>query len=73
MRWLLAIEQRFHQIAALPAAGALREHLAKDLRVVFRGKYAIYYLPRLTEIVIVRVLHGSRDVASVADDGGFVE
>jgi plasmid stabilization system protein ParE len=23
------------------------------------------------EIIIVRVLHGSRDIASIADEGGF--
>jgi toxin ParE1/3/4 len=33
--------------------------------------YAIYYLPGVGEIVIVRVLHGSRDVAAIADQGGF--
>jgi plasmid stabilization system protein ParE len=52
-------------------AGAPRSHLAPDLRVLFHGKYAIYYLPRPDEIVIVRVLHGSRDIASIANEGGF--
>jgi plasmid stabilization system protein ParE len=41
------------------------------LRVIFHGKYAIYYLPRVDEIIIVRVLHGSRDIAHVAEEGGF--
>jgi plasmid stabilization system protein ParE len=41
------------------------------LRVVFYEQYAIYYLPRPDEIIIVRVLHGSRDIASIADEGGF--
>lgn len=57
----------------LPLTGAPRTHLATNLRVIFRGKYGIYYLPRTDEVVVVRVLHGSRDVLSVADDGGFVE
>jgi toxin ParE1/3/4 len=39
--------------------------------VLFHEKYAIYYLPLDDEIVIVRVLHGSRDIASIADEGGF--
>jgi toxin ParE1/3/4 len=39
--------------------------------LIFRGKYAIYYLPRTDEIVIVRVLHGSRDIVSIAGEGGF--
>jgi plasmid stabilization system protein ParE len=41
------------------------------LRVVFYEKYAIYYLPRPDEIIIVRALHGSRDIDSIADEGGF--
>jgi plasmid stabilization system protein ParE len=41
------------------------------LRAIFHAKYAIYYLPRVDEVVIVRVLHGSRDIASIADEGGF--
>jgi plasmid stabilization system protein ParE len=52
-------------------SGAPRPHLAPDLRVVFYEKYAIYYLPLPAEIVIVRVLYGSRDIASITDEGGF--
>jgi toxin ParE1/3/4 len=39
---------------------------------MFYEKYAIYYLPRPEEIIVVRVLHGSRDIVSIAGDGGFV-
>ena len=39
--------------------------------MVFYEKYAIYYLTRPDEIIVVRVLHGSRDIASIADEGGF--
>ena len=39
--------------------------------MVFYEKYAIYYLPCADEIIIVRVLHGSRDIDSIADGGGF--
>ena len=39
--------------------------------MIFYEKYAIYYLPRPDEIIIVRVLHGSRDIAFIADEGGF--
>ena len=57
----------------LPLTGAPRTHLATDLRVIFYGKYAIYYLPRPDEVVIERVLHGSRDLGSVAEDVRFVD
>jgi toxin ParE1/3/4 len=69
--FLIQIEARFGQAGSFPFSGAARPHLAPDLRVIFRGKYAIYYFPRTDEIVIVRVLHGSRDIASIAEEGGF--
>ena len=59
------------QVLTLPSSGAPRPHLATNLRVLFHQKYAVYYLPRPGEIVVVRVLHGSRDVASIAEAGGF--
>ncbi len=41
------------------------------LRVTFHRDYAIYYRLGPDEIVIVRVLHGARDVAAIAEQGGF--
>jgi toxin ParE1/3/4 len=56
-----------------PFSGAERDQLAHDLRVTFHGGYAVYYLPTNSEIVIVRVLHGARDAAAIADAGGFLK
>jgi toxin ParE1/3/4 len=41
------------------------------LRVTFHGAYAIYYKPQSDELVIVRVLHGSRDIVAIAESGGL--
>jgi toxin ParE1/3/4 len=54
-----------------PFSGAPRSQLAPDLRVIFCKKYAIYYFPRPTEILIVRILHGARDVRAIAEEEGF--
>ena len=54
-----------------PMLGAAREGLTANLRVVFHEPYAIYYLPHPDAIVIVRVLHGARDVAALSRRGGF--
>jgi plasmid stabilization system protein ParE len=35
--------------------------------------HAIYYTPSARELIIIRVLHGERDVASIAARGGFLE
>jgi toxin ParE1/3/4 len=46
--------------------------MAPGLRVTFHRTYAIYYRPDPEEVVIVRVLHGARDVTAIADRGGFL-
>jgi toxin ParE1/3/4 len=38
---------------------------------MFEGNYAVYYTVSETELVIIRVLHGARDTAALADRGGF--
>ena len=57
----------------MPFMGSRREHLGAGLRVTFHSPYAIYYLLTETEVVIVRVLHGARDVVAIAGQGGLVE
>ncbi|MGB6974273.1 MAG: type II toxin-antitoxin system RelE/ParE family toxin [Terracidiphilus sp.] len=69
--FLSEIQARFSQTSSLPLSGAPRPHLATDLRVIFHGKYPIYYLPHIGEIIIVRVLHGSRDIAHIVEEGEF--
>lgn len=53
--------------------GVRREHLGAGLRVIFHNPYAIYYRHTETEVIIVRVLHGARDVAAIAGQGKLVE
>ena len=55
-----------------PQANPARDQLAAGLRVAFHGKYAIYYLCHESEVLVVRVLHGARDVAAIAARGGFL-
>ncbi|CAO3405292.1 hypothetical protein [Azospirillum palustre] len=47
--------------------------MAPGLRVTFHRAYAIYYRPLPDAVVIVRVLHGARDAASIAVRGEFEE
>lgn len=71
-RFLKEIGSRFDQIVLFPFEGAARPQFARDLRMIPHPPYAIYYLPRLREIVVVRVLHGSRDAAALAEHEGFL-
>jgi toxin ParE1/3/4 len=51
--------------------GSRREQFGAALRAIFHTPYAIYYLPTDREVIIVRVLHGARDAAAIAEQGGF--
>jgi toxin ParE1/3/4 len=68
-----AIKATFEPVRHFPFAGPARGQLAHGLRVTFHGAYAIYYKPLPDALVIVRVLHGARDVAALAEHGGFIE
>ena len=70
--FLKRLEARYDQIRMFPFSGAPRPHLATGLRVLFHEKYGIYYFSNEQEIIIARILHGSRDLAAIADDGGFI-
>jgi len=54
-----------------PLSGPAREQLAPGLRVTFRSPYAIYYMPGPEAVVIVRVVHGARDLPALAERGEF--
>ena len=68
---LARIEGAAQRLLNFPLAGASREPFGAGLRVTFEGRYAIYYSASASELVIIRVLHGARDAAALADRGGF--
>ena len=68
-RLLSNIKSSFIRLCKFPHSGAPREHFAKDLRVAFHGNYAIYHLSTKDELIVV--LHGARDAATLATQGGF--
>ena len=35
------------------------------------GAYAIYYMVTERELIVVRVLHGARDIVAIANEGGL--
>jgi toxin ParE1/3/4 len=70
-RFVEALAAHFGQAASMPGSGAPRDQLGRGLRVLFHRAYAIYYLTSAAEVVIVRVLHGARDVVALAERGAF--
>jgi len=70
-RFLGKLHATCERLLAFPLAHPERPQLAPGLRVVFHGTYAIYYRADDNAVTIVRVLHGARDLAAVAGQGGF--
>ncbi len=70
-RFVTAIEAHFEPLRHFPLSGPTREQLAPGMRVTFHSPYAIYYLPLPDALVIVRVIHGARDTAALAERSGF--
>ena len=71
-RILSNITARLEKVSLLPMSGVPRPQLGPGLGAVFKHNYAIYYLPRDGELVVVRVLHGSRDLDAIVEEGGFL-
>ena len=70
-RLIARIDGACEPLRHFPLSGPARDWLAPGLRVTFEGRYAIYYAHDERTLTIVRVLHGIRDVATVAQRGGF--
>jgi toxin ParE1/3/4 len=50
------------KLADAPYSGRLREELAPNIRSLPVGNYVIFYRPDEDGIVVIRVLHGARDL-----------
>jgi toxin ParE1/3/4 len=64
-RLLDQIQSAFSILAENPLAGRLREEFSPDLRSFPTGKYVTFYRPDVNGIIVVRVLHGSRDLSDL--------
>jgi toxin ParE1/3/4 len=60
--WLDQIDETLLLLAQNPYMGESVEHLRPGLRRFSHGNYLIFYEPRETGIVLVRVLHGARKI-----------
>jgi toxin ParE1/3/4 len=72
-RLLDKIKDACRPLCHFPLSGTSRARFAPGLRAGFVGNYVIYYRHDERELIIVRVLHGARDAAALAEHGGFAE
>lgn len=70
-RFLSALRKSLDRVLLFPEAGAPRDPFAPRLRATFHSSYVIYYRTADTELDVIRVLHGMRDQAVIANQGGF--
>jgi toxin ParE1/3/4 len=59
------VDSKFKTLSRRPGMGRCRPELAADIRSLTVGRYVVFYVPLSRGIEVVRVLHGSRDIASM--------
>ena len=64
-KYLHDIYAVFERLTKFPHIGRLRTELSDGLRSIPSGAHVIFFMRWQGNIVIVRVLHGARDVESV--------
>jgi toxin ParE1/3/4 len=56
------------KIAKSPLAYTARPELGEGIRCCTHGRYLIFFLPFEVEVLIVRIVHGARDLPGVFGD-----
>jgi toxin ParE1/3/4 len=64
-RFIERLRTKAKALAETPGMGRSREDLRPDLFLLPVGRYVLFYRPRPDGIVLVRVLHGSRDLPAL--------
>ncbi len=71
-RYLDQLTKAIEVVRHSPLIGTTRDQLGTGMRVTVHHPYAIYYQVTKRTLIVVRVLHGARDIAAIAEQGGFV-
>lgn len=64
-RFADALDAELAKLALLGHGGVSREALSPGLRLTVFGNYSIYFRLTDDETIIVRILHGARDIAQI--------
>ena len=59
------IDATCYKLADSPGIGRLREDLSADLRSLAVGNYVIFYQRLDDNVVVIRVLHGARNIQQI--------
>lgn len=70
-RCAAALMVHFSRPVFVPGSGTPRDQLSPGPRVIVHRAYATYELASASEVEIVRVIDGARDVTALSQRGGF--
>lgn len=62
VKYLSALKSLFIKLCKTPEIGRLRDELREGLRSITNDQHIIFYSINENKILIVRVLHGNRDL-----------
>ncbi len=64
-RLMARLDYRIRSLAQFPETGIARPEIFENLRLLVEGNYLILYLLRDGIVIILRVVHGARDLTRV--------
>jgi len=64
-RFIDLLQEKMFPLVTMPQMGVMRDDLQEGLRTLIFRDYLIFYVNEPDRLVIVRVLHGSRDVPAM--------
>lgn len=67
--YLLALEERFSILAGQPSLGRRIDHIRKGYLCWDHESHSIFYKITDVGIIVMRVLHGKRDMRTILRDG----
>ncbi len=59
---VVALQKRIQELSDFPSLGVHRKWLKKDERMLIVGNYNIFYRTKREFILILRILHGNREI-----------
>ena len=71
-KWIDTLNKKCKQIAANPLIGRFRKELAPDIRSFPVGNYILFYKAIDDGILLIRVLHGNRDIGAIPLDDDII-
>jgi len=65
VRFIQSIREHCRRIGSAPLAYPARPELAPGIRCCVHQRYLILFQPCVTSVLVVRILHGSRDLLAL--------